>query len=209
MHSFIITGGTGNQRAEKIQTLVDEAAVSPFDVTTINPETTSISIERVRSMVPRLSIRPVAGPGHAVIIREAQTMTPEAQNAFLKTLEEPSGNTLIILETSQPDALLPTVLSRCHIIRLPDRVPPCQPEYLTTLTQLTSASTGEKLKMIDTIAKTRDEALLFVDQAIAALHKELADHHSHTKLLRALLATRTQILGNITPKLALDAVFLS
>lgn len=212
MHGFIITGGTSSERARKIQTLVEEAAVSPFDVTTIIPEPTSIGIDRVRNMVSRLSIRPVASPSHAIIIMEAQTMTPEAQNAFLKTLEEPHGGTIIILETVQPDALLSTILSRCHTIRIPVVSTDDEPDEMLiqcikTIEQLQASSVGERLKLIDVIAKTREDALSFVDLAIPTLRKKLVTAQIHAKLLRSLLTARTRIMDNVTPKLALDAVF--
>lgn len=209
MHGFIVTGGTSNQRARKIQTLIKEAAVSPFDVTTIIPEPTSIGIDRVRSMVSRLSIRPVASPGHAVIIREAQAMTPEAQNAFLKTLEEPPGEAIIFLETSMPDTLLPTILSRCQTIRIPDKISdrarPCQSDEIE---QLLKSPVGQRVKMIDAHARTREDAITFVDLAITTLREELVTRQTHAKLLRSLLTARTQIMNNVTPKLALDAIFL-
>jgi DNA polymerase-3 subunit delta' len=59
----------------------------------------------------------VMGKGKVFIIEEAHLMTPAAQNALLKTLEEPAGRTLIILITHQIDDLLPTVRSRSQIVR--------------------------------------------------------------------------------------------
>lgn len=55
--------------------------------------------------------------GKVFVVEEAELMSASAQNAMLKTLEEPSGRTLIILITSQPDQLLPTIRSRCQMIR--------------------------------------------------------------------------------------------
>lgn len=54
------------------------------------------------------------GNGKVFLVEEADTMNPQAQNALLKTLEEPHGKTLIILLASQPGALLPTIRSRCQ-----------------------------------------------------------------------------------------------
>lgn len=211
MHAYIITGGTAKQRTEKIQTLVEEAVVSPYDVTTIIPEPTSIGVERVRSVASRLSIRPVASPSHAIIIKEAQTMTPEAQNAFLKTLEEPPGEAIIFLETSMPDTLLPTILSRCQLVRLGNATKYTEEKILQcidTLKSLGELPIGKRVQIIDELAKTRDDALSFVDLSITALEQHLKTTHTHAKLLRGLLTARSQIMGNITPKLALDAVFL-
>jgi DNA polymerase III subunit delta' len=55
--------------------------------------------------------------GKVFIIEEAELMTIEAQNALLKTLEEPASRTLIILLTDQPNLLLPTIRSRCQMLR--------------------------------------------------------------------------------------------
>jgi DNA polymerase III subunit delta' len=55
--------------------------------------------------------------GKVFIVREAELMNAAAQNAMLKTLEEPAGRTLIVLLTDQPHALLPTIRSRCQIVR--------------------------------------------------------------------------------------------
>lgn len=57
------------------------------------------------------------GTGKVFVIEEAETMNPAAQNAMLKTLEEPYGRTLIVLLTDQPGTLLPTTRSRCQIVR--------------------------------------------------------------------------------------------
>lgn len=57
------------------------------------------------------------GQGKVFIVEEAQTMSTAAQNALLKTLEEPAGRTLIVLLTDQVNALLPTVRSRCQTFR--------------------------------------------------------------------------------------------
>lgn len=210
MHAYIITGGTSGKRTETIQTLIEERAVSPYDVTNIIPEPTSIGVKLVRNVTSRLSIRPIASSCHAVIIRDAQTMTPEAQNAFLKTLEEPPGEAIIFLETSMPDTLLPTILSRCQTIRIPatisDRARPCQSDELE---QLLKSPVGQRVKMIDAHARTREDALSFVDQAIPVLREKLVTRQTHAKLLRSFITARTQIMDNVTPKLALDAIFLS
>ncbi len=59
-----------------------------------------------------LALRPLEGGWRAVIVRESERMPFAAQNALLKTLEEPGENVLIVLESSHPEKLLPTVRSR-------------------------------------------------------------------------------------------------
>ncbi len=57
------------------------------------------------------------GHGKVFVIEQADYMNAQAQNSILKTLEEPAGRTLIILLTDQPGALLPTIRSRCQMVR--------------------------------------------------------------------------------------------
>ena len=59
----------------------------------------------------------VMGRGKVFVIEQAERMNAAAQNAMLKTLEEPAGRALIVLLTDQPGALLPTIRSRCQTVR--------------------------------------------------------------------------------------------
>jgi DNA polymerase-3 subunit delta' len=88
------------------------------DVLLVEPgDTGSIKIEQVRDVVDRAGYRPFEGRRRVVIINEADAMVEAAQNALLKTLEEPPSASVFILVSSIPDALLPTVLSRCPRLR--------------------------------------------------------------------------------------------
>ena len=84
------------------------------DVLAVNPgETGSITIEPVRAAIDQAAYRPFEGRWRVVIIDEADRLVPPAQNALLKTLEEPATRSAFVLVSSRPDALLPTVRSRC------------------------------------------------------------------------------------------------
>jgi DNA polymerase-3 subunit delta' len=88
-------------------------AVHP-DVLVLEPgDTGSIKIEQVRDAVDQAAYRPFEGRRRVVIVDEAHGLVPAAQNALLKTLEEPPPSSMFVLVTAQPDLLLPTVRSRC------------------------------------------------------------------------------------------------
>ena len=65
-----------------------------------------------------LSITPSIAVNKVVLMLNAQTMNDESQNALLKSLEEPSPNTYIIMTTSRPKSLLQTIYSRCQLINI-------------------------------------------------------------------------------------------
>jgi DNA polymerase III delta' subunit len=73
-----------------------------------------IDVDQIRKVNNFLSLTSYYGGYKAVIIDQAERLNSEAQNCFLKTLEEPRGKTLIILISSKPEILLPTILSRCQ-----------------------------------------------------------------------------------------------
>jgi DNA polymerase-3 subunit delta' len=88
------------------------------DVLSVVPgDTGVIKIEQAREVIERTMYRPFEGRRRVTIIDDADTMAPAAQNSLLKTLEEPPSSSVFILVTSRPDALLPTVRSRCSQIR--------------------------------------------------------------------------------------------
>jgi len=84
------------------------------DLFMLEPDGASIKIEQVRAMLRRVTYRSYQGGRKVFIINPAEAMTADAANCLLKTLEEPPDDTVFILLTSQPQALLPTVLSRCQ-----------------------------------------------------------------------------------------------
>ena len=88
------------------------------DVMTIEPgETGSIKIDQVRAAIDRANYRPFEGRRRVTIIDPADAVVAQAQNALLKTLEEPLPASVFVLVTSRPDTLLPTVRSRCAHLR--------------------------------------------------------------------------------------------
>ena len=92
------------------------------DLLIVEPDGKQIKIEQIRELQKSLSFRPVESSRRVCLIDQADKMNPAAANALLKTLEEPSAETLIIVLSSRPEALLSTVLSRCQ--RLPfNRLP--------------------------------------------------------------------------------------
>ncbi|HVT03077.1 MAG TPA: hypothetical protein VHL58_06825 [Thermoanaerobaculia bacterium] len=84
----------------------------------VNDDRKMISIDQVRELVGQASMRPYEGRCKVFLIESAETMSPAAANSLLKTLEEPTSDTLFILSTRSADLLLPTIRSRCQIVSL-------------------------------------------------------------------------------------------
>ena len=91
----------------------------PDIITVTHEKPGSISIDEVRDQVVRdVDIKPYCSPYKIYIIPDAEMMTVQAQNAILKTIEEPPEYAVIMLLTENAEALLPTIRSRCVMMKL-------------------------------------------------------------------------------------------
>jgi DNA polymerase-3 subunit delta' len=87
------------------------------DLLLIQPERGEIRIEMIRSIEEFLSMKPFESRKKVVLIDDAETMNISAANAFLKTLEEPPAESVILLVSTNADNLLDTIKSRCFHVR--------------------------------------------------------------------------------------------
>lgn len=106
--------------------VIERGLYAPALIGKRTPETQDISIDQIRTLVlARAAFAPHEGRAKVFVVRRAEELSVSAANALLKTLEEPGPKTHFILLTSQPEALLPTILSRTQRVRfapLPDDV---------------------------------------------------------------------------------------
>ncbi|MFQ5657227.1 MAG: DNA polymerase III subunit delta' [Candidatus Methylomirabilales bacterium] len=93
-----------------------EKGIHP-DVHVLAPEGASLKIDQIRGLTQEATRTPYEGRRKAFILDQAETMTEQAQNALLKTLEEPPGVTVLTLIAPDSSALLSTIASRCSQIR--------------------------------------------------------------------------------------------
>lgn len=89
-----------------------------------------IKIEQIREMEQQIVYRPLISPRKVYVIDEADRLTAGAANALLKTLEEPAAQSLFVLVSSRPAALLATVRSRCQAVRF---IPPARTQVEAAL----------------------------------------------------------------------------
>ncbi|RDY23623.1 DNA polymerase III subunit delta' [Romboutsia maritimum] len=120
-HAYMFNGidGIGKtkfaQEFSKILLDVENIDNSP-DYISIKPDGNSIKIAKIRDLQEDIIIKPHKDY-KIYIINQAEKMTVEAQNALLKTLEEPPGYAMIVLITKNKEAMLDTIKSRCEIIK--------------------------------------------------------------------------------------------
>ncbi len=128
-HAYLFSGppGSGKQRlAAELASLVNGTPSSDVfsararDIFVAQPESKSrrIVIEQIRDLEHALQMRASNGRRKVAIVSDADRLQPQAANAFLKTLEEPPKDSLLLLLSALPEALPETILSRCIAIPL-------------------------------------------------------------------------------------------
>ncbi|MFH1798109.1 MAG: DNA polymerase III subunit delta' [Candidatus Omnitrophota bacterium] len=132
------------------------------DAAWIKPEKNkAIKIEEIRKVKELLSLKPYESPVNICVIEDAHMMTQEACNALLKVLEEPPGNSILILITDRKELLLPTVISRCTEVQfrplsvedtkdiIMEKVTDADEAFAAFLAYFSQGSPGRALMMID------------------------------------------------------------
>src|SRR5947207_880328 len=128
-HAYLISGPPGSGKrglASDLSSLVTGADTAdvfvsqPPGVYLAEPESKSrrIVIDQVRALEHALHMRASGGHRKVAIVAEADRLQPQAANAFLKTLEEPPNDSLLLLLSSMPEILPDTILSRCIALPL-------------------------------------------------------------------------------------------
>ena len=112
----LLCTGTGERPCDECPACMQYLSGNHPDILRLKPDK-SIGVEAIRETIDKLAVHPYAGDRHVVIVESADKMTPQAQNALLKTLETPPGDAVFFLITDQMNTLLPTILSRCRIVR--------------------------------------------------------------------------------------------
>jgi DNA polymerase-3 subunit delta' len=140
------------------------------DILVVAPEGRSLKIDQVREVERHASLSPYASRRRVALVDGAEVMTPQAQNAFLKTLEEPPGGAVLLLISAAPTALLPTIRSRCQEVRfgpLPDGVvvdllaaAGWDPEDAARAAALAGGSVGQAGLWAERFPRARQEELL-------------------------------------------------
>lgn len=177
-HGYLIVGGVRGNAAELADLILQKlfpdaleqlAAHSHPDVVTLEPEGKAriISVESMRErIVEPMATTSFSGGWKVGVIYGADRLRAESANAFLKSLEEPPPKTMYLLLTDQPDAILPTIVSRTQRIDLPLPAGILEDETLEEVASLFAARDAAGLAA--RLAELKDEA---ADEDVALVRK--------------------------------------
>ena len=202
--SLLIVGKDKEDRAQKAAEFVS----SRFDWLTLD----EAGIEEIRTINDFLSRRPTQGEVNVCLINEVQNLSVEAQNALLKTLEEPRESARVILTAPNSFSLLPTVVSRCLTIDL--GTPETKIKDKAKVTELvknllegnlsTRISKGAEIEIDEFLLFWRD-ILLNKSQQKESEFKELTSNQI-LDYLEKIIETKKRLAANVNQRLALEVL---
>ncbi|HYK08388.1 MAG TPA: hypothetical protein VEW42_02725 [Candidatus Eisenbacteria bacterium] len=216
MHSFIIISADENKRKEYIDIFCTQKEIGKFDKKIFTSEDASFGIALVRDVQNAAFLKPSQSKEKALILENAQTITPEAQNALLKLLEEPPNNTYIFLSCTTDAYFLPTILSRCKTIALESKVNTLSEDsivrYTGILDSLMSGSVSEKLVLAEKLAAKKESLPREITDLLLLLREKMLEdtaNRAYPVLIENLQKARSLLeTTNVSPRIILEHIFL-
>ena len=215
MHTYLIVSRNQNAREAYAVSMSKGWNIHDLDLIFLEKEG-SIGIEDVRNFQKQLMLKPIKSIDKAAIIKNAHNITIEAQNALLKTLEEPPNHTYVFLTAETGNTLLPTILSRTSIITLKNEGTAVENVEQITLQLDTaiSGTVGDKLKLAETLSTNKETSLQWLESAIHVLRNTMLEQtenaSAYIAILESLQQTYTTIkTTNVNLRFTLEILFLT
>lgn len=185
----------------------------------LNPDLKPLTVEVVRELISQLSLSVSPNETRYVAIAKIDQASLPAQNALLKSLEEPPQQTQLVLTTDEPDRVLPTIRSRCQLIKLSTIDETDQPTEVAELYETITTSNYGYLVEIAQEYKDRSAALAIVNDLLHYVHNlssgknpnnqnRLSSQKTHQHA-KQLLKTLAYLKANCNPQLALENCFFA
>jgi len=204
-------------RSVSTETLTWQSLITSPDMLTIE-ESGSIGIDTVRELTTSLARKPYAHAYSIAVIRQAALLTPEAQNALLKLLEEPPATALLFLWTQTKTGLLPTILSRCFIIE--DPVEPSTDlteEETAPLRQFLQSSIGQRLQWIKKQRNDQASVHRFISTQLVYFHQLLDQQNNSIAVpklktvsaIKHLLRAEVLLTKHVSPRFVAEMLALT
>ena len=162
-----------------------------------------LGIAQARKIKEHFSLKPYSAKGRVVVLEDASTLTHEAQNALLKTLEEPPQEAILLLGAPSDANFLPTILSRCQIIRL--QVTGNRKQETEEIEKVLGSNIEERFEYIEKL-KTREEFL----HSMVSYFRDLVlkGKYGYKDFLRELLQAEEWAAQNVNIRAILEYLML-
>lgn len=198
-HAYLVFGDFSILEVQKI------LKISQADLILI--EERPIKIQKMRELIYWVNLKPHSSPKKIAVIKTIEGLTLEAANAILKVLEEPPENTIFILQASRKERILPTILSRCQIIKGTSRQDEDLPDNFLKASQILSKTIKDRFIYASEISGS-ENIKAYIDAWEREYREKLIKNEEILPTLINLRNARSLLSSNISVKLLLENLFL-
>ncbi|MFH1187178.1 MAG: hypothetical protein V1697_03340 [Candidatus Levyibacteriota bacterium] len=214
MQSILISSKNNKNALDYVEKICLKEKIGKLDIIIIESEK-KVGIGDIRKLQEKILLKPFKSKQKIAVLNAEKGITIEAQNALLKLLEEPPANTIIVLIVPNKEVVLATILSRCTLVELNNQASYTkeeQYEYEKEFNKFIKLSLGERLKLAETLAKDKEQALVFLEKIIlGAREKMLKDSNFTNREVIKIFQKRHIELknSNTNLRLGLESLFIS
>ena len=169
-------------------------------------EDEKLGVEQAKKAREHFTLKPLMAKGRALVFEDASKFTLDAQNALLKTFEEPPEQALILLGASNESKILPTILSRCEVINLGEGGGGLGvgSKFDSDIEKLITARIKEKFEYIEKLEE-RDE---FLQALVVYFREKLHKDQSNLEFTKKLLQAEEWAKANVNLRGILEYLML-
>jgi DNA polymerase III delta prime subunit len=208
MQSAIILG-TIEKTKEKALEIINENNISKFDVSTFTFEK-SVGIADIKLLQKNIFLKPLKSEKKLIVLEMFLGASTDAQNAFLKILEEPPASTIILILVNTLDFVLPTILSRCNLLDLSQKKKLENSENYKKILDNLLSQKENPLILAQNYGKDKQIALEFLENLIIVTEENLINNNSLGKILKNLQKSYSLIKStNVNVRFTLENLFLN
>ncbi len=201
-----------NKHLEKGLKSLEQVSCDPDFCIIKKEEKGNIKIEQVKKLQSKLLFSPFNRTNQFGIIQEAHLMTPQAQNALLKTLEECHEKTILILTVNSESSVLETILSRCTRVYPEQEYSKDEIKNISYIETFLANPLYKQINAIEEIVKEKrvedflDDLIEFFRIKYVEKTTKGEDNVKESEILKSLNQAKYRISKNVNPKIALEYI---
>jgi len=210
--SYLFIGQDLAQSKKLVNDLASQLEISVSDQFIIDTDN-KIKIADIRLLQNFVSLKPRSSNYKVAVILNAENLSVDSANALLKTLEEPSDKSIIILIAKSKDNLLKTIVSRCQTIRFNQKIIISQEKLIVaeeTINFLRNASIKDKFAWVDKMVKEDDQVNLFDTLTYWLLFFKKSMNNKNIGVIKHIQNAQRQMSStNVSKKLLLENLVIN
>lgn len=212
-HSYLFICNDDEKAKTAINEIVNCLKITPADCF-LQDQTSSIKIADIRKLQGIINLKPHSSKYKLAVIMRAENLTTEAANALLKILEESPDHSIIILVSGSKDKILPTIVSRCQIIRL-NLSKKISDEDLSRINDeiknLGRMSLRERFSFIEELLKLDSQEIIMekLSDWLEYFRKDMVNNSKSYQIAgEILISQRILLTSNVNKKLLLENLIM-